>query len=179
MKNSLRKIKREIIKIKKSNGINITKFLTKYLNIKNDKLNKVMISHDDVYMLFPNLERVSLDFALKNKELIYNGDILLIIDSYGNVEPYITPEIENQILDNDVEIEIEDEHKDKIKNVILDENLSRYELALLCGYYKRKQDLAKYRIVRDLLKIKKDEKSVEKFKNKKLELIMKGREEDD
>ncbi len=169
----LKKIKKELEKLKENDGISINKFLIRFYGIK---IGKLKISHDDICILLPNLEKINLDIILKNKNLIYTGKVVLIIDSYGNVQSYITPEI-NDYTENI--INTEEDKKLKFKGSVLDENLSRYELGILCEYYKKTKDCAKYRVVRELLKSKKDEESVEKFKNKKLELIMKGREEND
>lgn len=170
----LRKIKRELTKLKENNGMSVNKFLIRFFGIK---IGKLKISHADISILIPNLETINLDTILKNKSLIYTGEAILIIDSFGSVQCYITPEIteyEENVMNS------KNNDKDlKLKNIVLSEDLSRYELSILCKYYKGTKEFSKYRIVRDLLKMKKDENSVEKYKNKKLELIMKGREKDD
>lgn len=169
----LKKIKKELEKLKENNSMSISKFLIRFFGIP---IYKLKVSHDDISILMPNLGKINLDIILKNKDLIYNGEALLVIDSYGNVQCYITPEIK-EYEENIISTKRKDKNS-KFKDVVLSENLSRYNLSILCKYYKEK-DPAKYRIVQDLLKTKKDEEAVKKYKNKKLELIMKGREGND
>ena len=170
----LKKLKRELQKLKEDNGMSINKFLIRYFGIKMDKLK---ISHSDICILLPNLERLNLDTILKNKDLVYSGSAVLIIDSYGNLQCYITPEI-NEYEETVIKSKIKSKNS-AFKDAVISEDLSRYELSVLCKHYKDIKDFSRYRIVRDLLKEKKDEVLVEKYKNKKLKLIMKGREEDD
>lgn len=170
----LKKLKKELEKLKENNSMSISKFLIRFFGIP---IGKLKISHDDISILISDLEKINLDTILKNKNLIYNGEALLVIDSYGNVQCYITPEIKEY---TESTINIKNSNKDsKFGNAVLSENLSRYELSILCRYYKDIKNRSKYNEVHDLLKIKKDEESVEKYKNKKLQLVMKGREEND
>lgn len=168
----------------------ITKFLTVYCGVNERVINNKIVSHKDISFLLPNLKRISYDDALNNIEAFYRGELIIVIDSYGNIAPYVTPIIDNKNISDseqedeeyseiDIEIYVENEDCDTVKDAISDENLSRYELAILCKYYRKNQQYSKYRATRELLKSKKDEENVEKYKNKKLELRMKGREEDD
>ncbi len=191
MTNKLRKkeLKKVITELLNKNlYMKITKFLTTYCGVNERIINKKPVSHRDISFLLPDLKRVSYDDALNNIEAFYKGELIIVIDSYGNIAPYVTPIIDNKNINYendeeyseiDIEIYVENKDCDIVKDAILDENLSRYELAILCRYYKENQQYSKYRVARELLKLKKDEENVENYKNKKLQLRMKGREEDD
>ena len=159
----------------KSNSITLTKFLTIFYGVSGDVIHNKKISHKDIKYMMPYVKRASFEEVRKNMYKLYTGEIVSVVDSFGQVVPYIAPEF--ALLD-DEEIQKQDisEYRDnKIKELLTKENLTRFELVLIGRYYKERNRLCDYRINQRMIKAKKDNSI--KYKQKKLTLKMKGREE--
>lgn len=170
MSGQSRKIEKELKKI----SISLNKFFILYCEITEEIIFNTKMSHKDIKLLFPNLRRISFELAYKNKNLLAMGKIIIVEDSFGNIAPYIAPDIlpMNQILSLKNK-----EEQNKIENVIINENLSKYELVLLCRYYKNHNKYEEYCIANRLLKKKKEACKVKVYKNKKDGLKEKERQE--
>lgn len=72
-------------------SIALSKFLSRYHNLTGDNLTK--LTHKDVKILFPHLERYSFDELESNPELLYSGDVVMVSDG-KSVIPYRVPKIE-------------------------------------------------------------------------------------
>lgn len=157
------------------NCISIHKFLVLYCGISGDKLKDKKISHEELKILLPHIKRTSFDQILNNKKLMYTGDIITVKDSFGQIIPYEKPIIEDKEMDFNYELDSKDK---EIENIIIDEDLNKYELVNLCRYFKYLGRMKEYRVTHRLLKKLKDP-NVKKYKIKKKELVMKGRKEND
>lgn len=166
--------KQELKKLRKDlerNCISLAKFLVSYCGIYNEDIHSAKISHHDVKELMPHIKRVSFDSLLENKDSFYIGDIIPVKDCYGNVVPYINPMLENDI-QFDVFCEIEKE--EEFENIIITENMSKYELVELCKKFKEHNMQKEYRAAYRMLKEKKEPK-VKQYKKRKKSLIMEWR----
>ncbi len=118
--------------------ISLSKFLSRYCNVKGDSLKK--ITHEEVKVLFPELSRAKdkalrtkneiLSYIKSNKEDLLYGRILLVSDGHYII-PYFTPVLSTELEDEmQVErhaepgIKVDDEHYDYSK-------LNEYELRQL------------------------------------------------
>ena len=145
-------------------SMSIKKFLYYYCGISGESLKNINLSHSDIKLLMPDLKRVSYEYVLNNMSELYVGNIICVIDSYNNIAPYITPVLcETECFIN-VEKNTNDNDK-KITNIILSEDLTIYELSILCKQYKRLGRMKEYRIAHDILKSKKS--PVKQYKKEK------------
>lgn len=171
---------KELEKELKGICISLRKFLILYCNVYDETIYNKKMSHNDVKTLIPDLRRVSFQSLIGNKRSLYTGSIVAVMDSYGNVLPYIAPKIQDDFLpqfyDYKLDLTYDCDKKNKLEEIIISEDLSRYELVLLCKYYKNNNRIGEYRIANKLLKMKKGGK-VKKYKKEKFNLEMKGREE--
>lgn len=171
--------KDELIKLKKElqdRCISLTKFLINYCGIYNEEIHNIKISHQDIKELMPEIKRVSFESLLGNKSSFYTGSIISVKDCYGNVVPYVNPMLEIEVT---VEIDCElNEEKFSLEEVVIDENLSNYELVKLCRILKEHHKQKEYREAHNLLKRNKGTK-IKKYKREKDNLKMKGRGEND
>lgn len=168
-KQELRNLQQEM----RTKCISIKKFLANYYGIYSNYDSTNKLSHSDIKILFPYINRISFEQLLQNKRDMYLGKVIPVMDSYGNIAPYANPnkkeiDYKEYFCNNNREV-------NKIEKVILNEKLSKYELLLLCREYKKTDRTTEYRVAYKLLKEKLTDKSIE-YKNKKLELSMKGRE---
>ncbi len=171
-----------------NNSISIKKFLIVYCGVPPHIIIDKKISHSDVKKLIPDIKRIGNDAVKDDKKKIYVGDIVVVKDSYGNLAPYVIPQMNNSINNDDIYIESEIDPYNQEQNVekelineLINEDLnklSRYELVELCRFCKKHKKIGEYRIINKYLKLKK-EKDVKTYKKEKLKLTMKGRETDD
>lgn len=159
-----RKAEREL----KEMSISLDKFLILYCGVPESAVLGKKISHRNIKHLIPDLHRISNDILMKDKRDLYTGDIIMVIDSYGHISPYITPDI--NLVEQSFEFEKYDitKKEEKLENIILNENLSRYELVLLIRYFKKHGRVKEYRVARKLLKMKKDTNNVKIYRKEKL-----------
>lgn len=173
-KQRIKKVKKEL----ENNCIDLKSFLMCYCGIYNESIKKEKISHKDMKILFPNLVRISFESLLEDKKNLYTGIIIAVKDSYGNVAPYINPDLQ----EIDYVTEVTDCEQDtitkEVEEIILNEDLSTYELSVLCKRFKDTNRTREFRIAYRLLKSKKDCK-IKKYKKEKTSLRLKGREENE
>ena len=167
-----------------NNSISLKKFLINYCGVPPYIIVDKKISHSDVKKLIPNIKRVRFDDLKYDNQKIYNGDIVIVEDSFGNLAPYCVVEINNFFGKNDDYVKECDtlDVKEKIVekaflNTDLDK-ISKYELVELCRYYKKHKRLCEYRVVDRFIKLRKNNNG-KKYKKEKVKLIMKGREFDE
>lgn len=166
--------KQELKKLRKDlerNCISLTKFLMSYCGIYNEDIHNAKVSHHDVKELMPHVKRVSFESLLQNKDSFYTGNIIPVKDCHGNVVPYVNPMLENDI---QFEIDCEIENECDFQNIVLNEDMSTYELANICKMFKEHNMQKEYRAAYRMLKEKKEPK-VKQYKKRKSNLIIEGR----
>lgn len=173
-RNSRRKLESELEGL----CISLHKFLVLYYGISDEVVSKIdMISHKDASILIPSIMTYDV-YNYTNIEDLYIGGVIAVIDSYGKIELYIPPRNNDLVPFCDYDYkEIVNKENFRLENLLINENLSKYDLVLLCRYYRKNNRIKEYRIANKLLKEK--VLSIKKYKKKKIELIMRGREEDD
>ena len=173
MSSESRKIEKEL----KKTSISLNKFFATYCGITEDNFIKKKMNHHDIKTLMPYLRRMGLLEVYKNKDWLASGKVIIVSDSYGNIAPYIVSSI--NIIDQNINFENNknNSREEKLEKVILDENFSRYELVLLCRYFKEHKREEEYWVANRLLKKKKDSEKVKAYKKEKYNLKMKGRED--
>ena len=92
-KNEIRKLRKEL----NENAIDIKKFLIKY-DLFEDVVLDLKISHKDLKLLIPDLRTVSYERIIKDKKILYTGDVVCVRDSFGVVIPYISPSLTDTIV---------------------------------------------------------------------------------
>ncbi len=153
----------KLIHMVENDSMRLRRFLILYYGIDIDT-KEVKISHKDIKQLLPDLERVNFDEILKVKELLYTGEIICVFDSYNNVAFYKKPSDEYK----DITCKIYPEKVEEKKlDITFSDKLNTYSLSKLCKTYKRENDMRNYRLVREILKSKKQSN---KIKEKKLKM---------
>lgn len=121
------------------NSISLKKFLLIYYGMCDLELYNKPIKHQDIKKLFPYIKRVSFESLLLDKNLLYSGDIIAVKDSCGNVAPYINPKLND--LENIPNIEYSSDYIDpndeRIKKILMNEDLTKHELYMLSKLLKR------------------------------------------
>ena len=159
-----------------NNCIDLKIFLINYCGIFNEDLFTKKLKHKDIKELLPQLKRVSFEYLISDIRLLYNGEIIAVRDSYGEVLPYINPKVNMQNLDySQVEYDLNEQSmtKEKLNNIQY-ENLSIEELILLCKRLKKYKRIQEYRIVSKYLKGKIQEYGyckVKQYKREKYKII--------
>lgn len=74
--------------------ITLAKFLSRSLNLKGEELSN--ITHEDVKVLFPALQRVSFEYAKKNNDLVETGKIMYVNDGKHTI-PYLVPKMSDKM----------------------------------------------------------------------------------
>ena len=74
------------------NSIDVISFLAQYYGIISCDLKIDKITHKNLSSLFPFLRKVSIDWALKNQELIYTGKLVFVRDCNNFCVPYVIQE---------------------------------------------------------------------------------------
>lgn len=87
------------------NAIDVLSFLAQYYGIVSCDLTNNKITHKNLSSLFPFLKKVSIDWALKNQELIYTGKLVFVKDCNNNCVPYM---IQNEYQISDGSISLDD-----------------------------------------------------------------------
>ena len=167
-----------------NNCIDLKLFLITCCGIYNKDLFSSKIRHKDVKILLPNLRRVSFDNLISNISSLYNGDVVAVRDSYGEILPYINPRI---IYDDFEYIDIlsfNNNPKSELvkKRDTIKDNLSVEELIILCRKLKRYKKIQEFRTANRVLKNKiynEEYCKIKQYKREKFNLVMKGREEND
>ena len=154
----IKRLKREM----KDNSISIRKFLILYFGV--DVKCADELSHRDVKELIPQTRRISYENLLDNKRKMYTGEIISVKDCFGEVIPYIKPNLEP--IYSSVIVNCKKKCKDNLK---FNDGLNTYELSILCKKYKLLKRFKDYRKAYKLLKSKKEKPRVQKIKKYILE----------
>ena len=91
-------------KEKNINEMSLSKFLSRFCNLTGEDLSK--IHHNDVKVLFPNLERSSFEEIEKNPLLILTGSVILVNDGEKTI-PYYVPITDDFDLEDPMEVQLE------------------------------------------------------------------------
>lgn len=157
----------------KEYGISIKKFLKIYMGISDEKLLNSKISHKDIKVLIPNLIRLPYDYVLKNMKDILSGEVIIVVDDFGNYIPYKTPTAQFDILEDSFyreKNELESDLSTKIAYEEL-EKLNTYQLSEVCKKYKKHNRNKEYRIAYRILKKKKEnEQKTSKYRKGKIKI---------
>ena len=95
--------------MKEYKSITLSKFLSRYMAVDGKALTKV--SHADVKILFPSIQRTSFEYAEKHQEDIMMGRILIVFDGKTTI-PYIVPK-EDEITDSRTTMPHKESKKEK------------------------------------------------------------------
>ena len=156
---SKRKLKmdRERLKRLEKECISLNYFLVKFLGIRDNSVLSNQISHRDIKVLFPQLKRASFDDIVENPDLVYQGEVLLIEDSFGSVVPYYDSGYLNEDSEFYGEMVLDETTEDipDIEEIDLP-SLSNYELQNLLRLYKRNNMRSEVRKVTKELTLRKD-----------------------
>ena len=154
--------------------IDIISFLRNYLGITGYSLKQNRLTHNDLKVLFPNLNltRLPYELAYKNPELVYSGEYLIVYDANYELIIYKNPLIMENVLPNE-----ESNYEDSRDTINLPDlhSLSKDELLRLrrktrgTGEYHKANEITK-----QIRKIKRTEprgykRDKEELRNKELE----------
>ena len=135
--------------------ISICKFMSEYYGIALPVGHGIAYSHNFLKKNF-DLKTCPFDYVFKNEELVGQGKIIFVSDSYGEVLPYVAPE---KILTCISECEYVEESKNDVTDDDIEDvkNLLRYlsemptrELRVLFSKYKDVKSI--YKIIQNELK---------------------------
>lgn len=121
-------------------AITLAKFLTRYYGIQHPNI--LNLSHNDVKILFEQVERSSFEYAEQNPDMVAKGEIVFVEDKY-NVIPYKAPQINMDYEFVDMECSKTGKKKPEViteedlKTLSKDELLKKLkEYRAYCHYYK-------------------------------------------
>ena len=86
------------------NDISLAKFLSRYASLKGRNLKK--LTHDDVKILFPQLQRCSFDDLKEHPEYVYNNIVMFVNDGKHTI-PYFVKKIKKDEEDLETIEEVE------------------------------------------------------------------------
>lgn len=139
-------------------AVSISGFIKRYLGINDDALLRAELSHGSLSEIFPQLKRSSFDYILDNPCEVYNGSVVLVIDSLGNYAPYIVTNLVemldnqgiNQVMDETHWGDGSPESWNVTEKIDYDlSSLSTYELVELMYIHKRAGDISSYNRVKN------------------------------
>ncbi len=80
--------------------VDIISFLRNYIGISGENLKQNRLTHDDIKVLFPNLDLVRIPYiiAYKNPEMVYNGEYLIVYDANQELIVYKNPSMTYEAL---------------------------------------------------------------------------------
>lgn len=144
----------------KEYAISIKKFLRLYMGITDPRILDAKISHKDLKILNPHLKRLPYKYISSDMKQVLSGNVIIVIDDYGNYIPYEAPEAKFSI-DTSVG------YKENIDNCSIDkteilmenelENLRPEQLSEICKEYKKANRGKDYNIAYRILRRKKQE----------------------
>ena len=171
-KNEIRKLRKEL----NENAIDIKKFLIKY-DLFEDVVLDLKISHKDLKLLIPDLRTVSYERIIKDKKILYTGDVVCVRDSFGVVIPYISPSLTDTIVYKVIDTKT-DKYEIEIDKLISEQNLEIYQLEQICNKLKELRRFKEYKIVKRLLskELSLKNKQSKQYKKEKRMLIERDRE---
>lgn len=127
--------------------ISIFKFLARYYGIALNAA--VNCSHTEVKRNFPFIEVCSIRYVNQNQEMVKNGKIVYVEDTYGAVKPYICP---IRIVTSDRNCEYYKDNKEEYEDFFLEQlcDMPTYLIKELLSQYKDKPSFYKV-IKRELI----------------------------
>ena len=149
--------------------VDLISFLRNYCGIVNENLKYNKLTHIDVSLLFPNIERMDFDELKYNQDKLYTGDIILVYDYKGYVIPYINPRFGLEYTEP-LTTYVEEEEVIDINAINLDQ-LSKDELIKLRRRIKKNKQLKDEKIIVKAIRRKKDRRVI-RYKIKKNMLRM-------
>jgi hypothetical protein len=167
-KEQLKALKKEMQDI----SISLKKFLILYYGLDIEYVDK--LSHRDIKELIPDSKRISYEELLNRKKDLYTGNVVAVRDCFGDVVPYIKPNIEI----THEPILIGNCKRKKEENLEIHINLSTYELSILCKKFKLSKQFGEYRKAYRALKSKKEVKT-KKFIKERYSLMVKENDIDE
>ena len=131
-------------------SIDIKKFLIMF-GLCDESILSVKISHSNLRQLFPSLVRFSYDYIEKNKNMIYDGNVILVKDSFNKIVPYANPNNLDCVFYKAFDCEY-DKCSIEVQTLLENENLKNYELQRLCNRLIELRRFKEYRYVKRFLK---------------------------
>ena len=144
----------------KDYAISIKKFLRLYMGVNDSRIMDARISHKDLRYLTPNLKRLPYKYVASDMKMVLSGNIIIIIDDYGNYIPYISPEAQFNIATSLSYRESKQNEKISKKDILMEEELEKLrpeQLSEICKEYKRTNRGKDYNIAYRVLRRKKQE----------------------
>lgn len=171
-----RKIDKKRLKELTDQAIPMSTFLSKIMGIR-DKSIVGELTHKDLSFLLPELERTSYRKILDDPEMVYSGEVVLVIDSARNAVPYVVERklqpLEEMGISDVIDATVWDDEmpREEIPN-IRDydlKSMSVYELEQLLAIYQSTHQTGHYEKVRRELVSRSDSKQgVRRSKQKAL-----------
>lgn len=133
--------------------INLRKFLSTYLSIKDEKVIEQIKNVNDLKYKFPMLELLSELYCLDNIPLIFKGDIIIVRDDYSEMI-FLKRDDIIKLTENIGNVEFDYKKEESvIKNSSLSlSELSVYELSKLYSYYRKQNSTYASVIRKELIK---------------------------
>ena len=144
----------------KDYAISIKKLLRLYMGVNDPKIMDSKISHKDLKFLNPNLKRLPYKYVASDMKKVLSGDIIVVIDDFGNYIPYISPEAKFDIETALSYRESKQNKKISKKDILMEEELEKLrpeQLSEICKEYKRTNRGKDYNIAYRILRRKKQE----------------------
>lgn len=148
-------------------SMNIKKFLNEYCGISYESLQNVKMSHEDIKSLFSDLERIS--FEDLDITQLYSGDVIIVVDSYGNIAPYVRPKFED-VKNDGSEYDVDVDTDDVRRKVVIEEPRNQYDLICACRILRRTNNYSKYN--KFVARLKSSEANAREYKQRKKVLRM-------
>lgn len=170
-----KKVDKKRLKKLTEQAIPISTFLAKMLGIR-DKNIVGELTHKDLSYLLPDLQRTSYRKILDDPEMVYSGEVVLVIDIANNAVPYIVERnlqpLEEMGISDAIDTEVWDEpSKTEVPN-LKDydlKSMSIYELEQLLAIYHSTNQIGYYEKVRREITSRSDSKQgVKRSKQKAL-----------
>ncbi len=172
-------------------AITVNIFLKRCLGLYNDELMNARLTHKDLAKIFPNLKRTSYAAILNDPSLIYTGRVVGVIDSNGELIPYINTETKKFLATDEFSYVMQQEewsespetwHNENIEHAQSYElsEMSLYKLELLMRLYEKTGQMKDHEIVRREIVNRRDSKRACNIsKQKALRKSMKKTKKDD
>ena len=156
--------------------IDIVSFLRNFAGISGSSIKQNRITHDDLEVLFPDLELVRIPYGVvyKNPELVYTGEYLIVYDANNELIVYKNPLRMEEVLPT------EDYNYDNdVRELLLPElsNLSKEELLTLRRKARLNNEHRKANLLTNYIRLAKN-KEPKRYKREKEDMRIKEKEED-
>lgn len=134
-------------------ALSLKDFLIKYYGIDCRMVDK--LTHKELKEIIPDIKRYPMDLVDKNKNLIYQGEVIMVKDKNNYTLAYVNPRRNGLIFDEIklLEIEYKEEPEESINLDFLEE-LSLYELRECLIEAKKSHKEKEYRKIKKEFDIK-------------------------